>query len=70
MRKLGIVLLLLTATGCAVSLENWEPQDDGLQHALQYCREDMLQRDPLLGPFWSLSKDLRPCMEDRGYFKR
>lgn len=62
--------LLLFSTGCTFDIQDWEPQGDKLQYAAKNCRIEILQRDPLLGPLWYLSKDFRPCMEGSGYFKK
>lgn len=70
MKLCGSLLLLLAMTGCAFNEKDWEPADSGLNAAVEYCREEMLDRDPLLGSLWHLSRDFRPCMENRGYVKK
>ena len=62
MKKLSVIFFLLAMTGCAFDVQDWEPKDDVLLLSVQKCREEMLLRDPYLGPFWYLSKDFEPCM--------
>ncbi len=69
MKKTVWVLLLAGLCGCAFDVSEWAPADEGLEDAVRYCRTETLQRDPLLGPLWYGSKDFRPCMESKGYFK-
>ncbi len=69
MIRIGLLVFLIGTAGCAFDSAEWSPGDEGLEHAVRYCRTETLQRDPLLGPFWYGSKDFRPCMESRGYFK-
>ena len=70
MKKILLMVFLTGTAGCAFDASDWAPSDEGLEDAVRYCRTETLQRDPLLGPFWYGSKDFRPCMENKGYFKQ
>ncbi len=70
MKLWGSFFLLFAMAGCAFNAADWEPENEGLNVAVEYCKREMLERDPLLGPFWHLSKDFCPCMENRGYLKK
>lgn len=70
MKKLFMILMLFLVTGCAFNANDWEPRDEGLIFAVKRCRTETIQRAPMLGPVWYLSKDFAPCMKDRGYYKK
>ena len=70
MKKLVPLAFLLSLTGCAFNIQDWEPKGEKLNYAAQQCRTEMLQRDPLLGPLWYWSKDFTPCMEGTGHYKK
>ena len=70
MKKLSVFFFLLALAGCAFDLQDWGPNDDNLVISAQKCREEVLLRDPYLGPFWHFSKDFKPCMWGTDHFKK